>query len=112
MPVSSNLKRGSMASRRAAACTAALPRAARTRCALAFEVFVVAAVVGFRTAGLVVLETVFRAADVRTAAFDCAGRPKATMAASEQNSREAVEYLVRITGKPLCPKLLRIVSAL
>src|SRR4051812_38252768 len=112
LPVSSNLKRGSMASRRAAAWTAARTRAARTRRLPAVDFFVAAVVVGFRTVGLVAVETVFRAVDVRTAAFDCAGRPTATTAARKQNSREAAENRVRITGKPLCRKLLRTVSAL
>src|SRR5437867_3390562 len=113
LPVSSSLKRGSMASRRAAAWTAALARAPRTRRLLTVGFFVVAVVVAFLTAaGLATVETVFRADAARTAALDCTGRPMAATAARKKKSREAAAHQLRITGKPLCPRLLRNVSAL
>src|SRR2546429_239102 len=58
LPVSSNLKRGSMASRSAAACWAALVRAARTRRLLAAGFFAVVAVVAFAVVAVVVVVVV------------------------------------------------------
>src|SRR4026209_262300 len=113
LPVSSKLKRGLRASRRAAACCAARTRAARIRrlraVDLAFE-----AVVAFRTAGLraVGVETVFLAVVVPVAALDSAGTPTAVIAVRTQISRVAAANRTRITGKPLCDRLLRNVSAL
>src|SRR6185295_19824395 len=87
LPLSSNLKRGSRASRRAAAWTAALPRAERTRRLLTVAFLAVAVVVAFLTAGFdAVVDTAFFADDVRTAALDCAGKPAAAIAATKQNS--------------------------
>src|SRR5262245_66463816 len=83
LPVSSNLNRGSSASRSAAACRAARRRDARNcrlRAAVGFVGF--EAVVVFRTAGLlaVELETVFRPVVARVAALDGAGTPTAVIA--------------------------------
>src|SRR5215510_16074957 len=117
LPVSSNLKRGSSASRSAAACCAARTRAARTRRLRAVDVadFVVFdAVVVFRTAGLpaVEVETVLRVVVVRVAAPDGAGTPTAVIAVKTQIRRAAAANRTRITGKPLYDRLLRNVSAL
>src|ERR1051325_6774776 len=114
LPVSSNLKRGSSASRRAAACCAARTRDARTRRLRAVDVVVLEAVVAFRTAGLraVARDAVFFAVVVRVAALDGAGTPTAVIAVRTQISRAAAANRTRITGKPLCNRLLRNVSAL
>src|SRR5678816_1831224 len=109
MPVSSNLKRGSSASRSAAACTAARDLAARTRrltvdrVVLAAVAAVFAVVVAFLTAGLRAVEVaaVFRAVVVRVAALDSAGTPTAEIAVRTQISRAAAANRARITGKPL-----------
>ena len=127
LPVSSNLNRGSSASRSAAAC-AARRRDARTwrlraaavafvvlEAVVAFEaVVVLEAVVVFRTAGLlaVELEAVFRPVVVRVAALDGAGTVTAVIAVRTQISRAVAANRTRITGKPLCDRLLRNVSAL
>src|SRR5262252_5470750 len=96
LPVSSNLKRGSSASRRAAACSAARDLAARTRrlctvdrvvvAALAVVAEAFAVVVDFLTAGLRVVEVaaVFRVVVVRVAALDSAGTPTAEIAVRTQ----------------------------
>src|ERR1700741_822873 len=87
LPESSNLKRGSMASRRAAACWAGPARAGRAR------VLVVRAAVvevDFLTAGVFAVEAVvFFWADARTAALDCAGRPIVATIATQQKSLDA-----------------------
>src|SRR3954462_9810603 len=98
LPRSSNLKRGSIASRKAAACCAARTRAARTR-RLAAGFF--AAVVAFPTAGFLTVEAVFFWAEERTAALDCAGRPTVASDATKQKSLAAAENRFRITDKPL-----------
>src|SRR6266511_3429672 len=85
LPVSSNLKRGSIASRRAAACCAARPRAARVR-RLTVDRFVVAVLLAFFTAGFFAVETVLVADEEPTAALDCAGTPTTANAARKQNS--------------------------
>src|SRR6185503_2584175 len=85
LPTSSNLKRGSMASRRAAACRAARVRAARTRALLARR----AVVAGFLTAGFFAVETVFFWAETRVAAPDCAGTPIVATIARTQKSHDA-----------------------
>src|SRR5262245_23090631 len=112
LPVSSNLKRGSSASRRAAACSAARDLAARTRrlctvdrvvVALAVTAEAFAVVVDFLTVGLRVVEVaaVFRVVVVRVAALDSAGTPTAEIAVRTQISRAAAANRARITGKPL-----------
>src|ERR1041384_8155141 len=111
LPLSSNLKRGSIASRSAAAWMAARVRAALTRRVVAAGFFAVTAVVVFRTAGFFAVATVFLWAVV-VAALDCAGTPMVAAATRKQNRREAAANRLRITGKPLRPKLLRYVSAL
>ena len=63
-------------------------------------------------AGVFAVETVLAEADLRTAALDCAGMPMTEIAARKQKSRENATIRRLITGKPLCPKLLRNVSAL
>src|SRR5262245_22070964 len=117
LPVSSNLKRGSSASRSTAACCAARARAARTRRLRAVDagdLVVFEAVVVFRTAGLpaVEVETVFLAVVVRVAALDGAETPTAVIAVRTQISRAVAANRTRITSKPLCDRLLRNVSAL
>src|SRR4029450_738854 len=114
LPVSSNLKRGSSASRSAAACCAARRRDAPRRRLRAVDFVVLEAVLVFRTAGLlaVELETVFRPVVVRVAAPDGAGTPTAVIAVRTQISRAVAANRTRITGKPLCDRLLRNVSAL
>jgi hypothetical protein len=97
-----------MASRSAAACWAALVRAARTRTLLARR----AVVDGFLTAGFFAVDTVFFWADTRVAALDCAGAPIVATIATKQKSLDVRKSRVRITCKPLWNRLLRIVSAL
>src|SRR5262245_36030460 len=114
LPVSSNLKRGSSASRSAAACREARARAALARRLRAVDFVVFEAVVVFRTAVLRAVEvvTVLRAVVVRVVALDGAGTPTAAIAVRTQISRAAAANRTRITGKPLCGRLLRNVSAL
>src|SRR5438132_2097292 len=112
LPVSSNLNRGSIASRSAAACWAALMRAALTRRRLTGGFFAVAAGVAFRTTGFFAVVTVFFDDVLPTAALDCVGSPTTVIIANKQISLAAAENRFRITGKPLCGKLLRNVSAL
>ena len=69
------------------------------------------AVVAFRTAGLVV-EAVFLTVVLPVAALDGAGTPTAVIAVRTQISRAVAANRTRITGKPLCDRLLRNVSAL
>src|SRR5262245_51913488 len=114
LPVSSNLKRGSSASRSAAACRAARRRDARARRLLAVDFVVFAVVVVSLTAGLrvVAVETAFRAVVVPVAALEGAGTPIAEIAERTQIRRATAANRCRITGKPLCDRLLRNVSAL
>jgi hypothetical protein len=69
-------------------------------------------VAGFLTAGFFAVETVFFWAETRVAAPDCAGTPIVATIARKQKSLDARKSRVRITGKPLWSRLLRIVSAL
>src|SRR4026209_2619026 len=109
LPVSSNLKRGSSASRKAAACCAARSRDARTRRLRVVDFVAFEAVIVFRTTGLraVAVGTAFFAVVVRVAAPDDAGTPTAVIAVRTQNSRTAAANRTRITGKPLFNRLLR-----
>src|SRR5437867_1581928 len=100
LPVSSNLKRGSMASRSAAACWAALVRATRARRLLAVGFFAVVAVVVFAVVPVVVVAflttgffavTVFLDEVVPTAALDCTGSATAVSTARKQISLAAAE---------------------
>jgi len=59
-----------------------------------------------------VVETVFFVVEAPACALDCAGTPTTAIAARKQKSLEIATHRIRITGKPLCPKLLRNVSAL
>ena len=84
------------------------------RVVLAVVAAALAAVVVFLTAGLRAVEVVavFRVVVVRVAALDSAGTPTAEIAVRTQIRRAAAANRARITGKPLCDRLLRNVSAL
>src|SRR5262249_46752086 len=109
LPLSSNLKRGCMASRWAAAACAA-----RLRATVARRV----AAVLFRATGFRAVVAVFLVVDADfvavepVAALVRMGSPTAETNANTQMSLAAAEDRVRITGKPLRDRLLRNVSAL
>src|SRR5689334_19776786 len=114
LPASSSLNRGSMASRSAAACTAAFVRATRVRAGMTVFAFTGAfAAAGFaavvvevavlwttrRFVGVVVLAVVD--VEVPTPAHAWPGRMTAETVTQKQISRNAAKNRDRITGKPL-----------
>jgi hypothetical protein len=110
LPASSSLKRGSMASRSAAAWTAALPRTERARRRAAAALDAAAPdTAGFFSVSFVGADEL--SVDCRTAAFAIAGTPRAVTATTQQISRIVAQNRFRITGNPLGDTLLRNVSA-